>query len=204
MAANAKEERKVRIYKILTAISILALIAFTIVTSVYYSSKERTMEVPKNETKSIPHTSAPGAEILRVARSTETESMEENIPTLEPFAPPYPDSCKVNNDCDWGYRCIAKACYPGCDSQADCRKPHLCQHWIHDGPSFKYCLVKPHQTCREHLAFCSKNNECCSGKCKAKGKWKMCQPSGGRGRGRPSDIGGNDEGLDAKQEVHSV
>lgn len=95
-------------------------------------------------------------------------------------APPYLDACQVNTECDWGYRCIEGTCHPGCDSDGDCRDGHKCEHWKHDGPSFRYCMVGPHKECSVHLDFCRKDDECCSGRCKSKGKWKLCQPSEGR------------------------
>ncbi|KAJ5739905.1 hypothetical protein N7533_012689 [Penicillium manginii] len=100
-------------------------------------------------------------------------------------APPYLDACQTNLECDWGYRCIEETCYPGCDSDSDCRDAHKCEHWKHDGPSYKYCMVARHKECRAHLEFCRNDNECCSGRCESKGKWKLCQPS--TGRSQPSD-----------------
>lgn len=95
-------------------------------------------------------------------------------------APPYLDACQANSECDWGYRCINGACHPGCDSESDCRDGHKCEHWKHDGPSFEYCMIKPHKECRFHLDFCRNDEECCSSRCQSKGKWKLCQPSEGR------------------------
>ncbi|KAJ5987888.1 hypothetical protein N7481_003098 [Penicillium waksmanii] len=119
------------------------------------------------------------AQVEKMRKEGEASLLETRAFSRVP-APPYLDACQVNSECDWGYRCIEGTCYPGCDSNRDCRDVHKCNHWKHDGPSFKYCMVGPHKECSVHLDFCRNDDECCSGRCKSKGKWKLCQPSKGR------------------------
>lgn len=128
-------------------------------------------------TISLSTAASESSEEIRVAMVEKLDSQSIKARSL---APPYLDACKINNDCDWGYRCLEGLCHPGCDSDGDCRKLHKCGHWKHDGPSDNYCMVQPHKVCRTHLGFCVVDNDCCSGRCRSKGKWKMCQPSAGR------------------------
>lgn len=124
------------------------------------------------------------------AKSDNTQVLNSRtLRTRTGIAPPYFDSCKINQDCGWGYRCIENTCYPGCDSDDDCRKEHKCGHWKHDGPSDMYCMVKPHKDCRLHLDFCAADNDCCSGRCERVNgkKWRLCVP--GIGRLDDSDLG---------------
>lgn len=123
--------------------------------------------------------STESSEEIHVAM-VDSEKLDSQSIKARSLAPPYLDPCKVNDNCDWGYRCHEGLCHPGCDSDSDCRKLHKCGHWKHDGPSDNYCMVQPHKTCRTHLEFCVADNDCCSGLCKSKGKWKMCHPSRGR------------------------
>ncbi|KAJ5561974.1 hypothetical protein N7461_000735 [Penicillium sp. DV-2018c] len=87
-------------------------------------------------------------------------------------------SCLVNGDCGSGYRCNEGWCILGCDKHQDCPKGYQCDY----GRWGYRCFTKrgPSRECREHLAFCFWDAQCCSGVCgrRARGKPLLCWPKG--------------------------
>lgn len=100
--------------------------------------------------------------------------------SLKQRAPPYDDPCEVNHDCDWGYRCIERACKNGCDDSDDCIPPQFCKRVNRENR----CMFNERWWCFEHLRFCNTDSECCSHSCKPHrpgSRLKVCKPTpGGR------------------------
>ena len=105
-------------------------------------------------------------------------------------APPYPDPCESNADCDWGYKCVDGRCHWGCDDQSDCLAPTYCAHCFSCGKFANNCMNTRYRPCGAHLAFCMWNEQCCSGICRRKGHFKLCLP---RYRGDSREVDGEDE-----------
>jgi hypothetical protein len=123
------------------------------------TQKEETVQkLPESESKS-----------LSLSESDINEINSLSLPT---------QSCLVNGDCGSGYQCYEGWCYLGCDKHQDCPKGYQCDY----GRWGYRCFTKkgPHRECREHLAFCTWDVQCCSGVCgrRAKGKALLCWPKG--------------------------
>lgn len=84
-------------------------------------------------------------------------------------APPYPDSCKSNANCAWGYKCIEGTCYWGCDDAGDCLPHTYCAHCFACGKFANNCMNTKFRPCGKHLAYCKWNEQCCSGICGRRG-----------------------------------
>lgn len=104
---------------------------------------------------------------------------------LETRAPPFDTVCDGNHNCDWGYKCVKGMCKLGCDDSDDCVPPQYCGKHFHELPEWEdFCLLKHNKMCYEHLHFCMRHSQCCSGYCvgrKRGSRWKLCRPRpGGR------------------------
>lgn len=85
--------------------------------------------------------------------------------------------CLNNGDCGLGYECFEGRCRPGCSKHQDCPFGYECRY----GRYGYRCFEKTgwHRECREHLRFCNRHGQCCSGWCgRGRGKGKgvlMCR-----------------------------
>lgn len=113
-----------------------------------------------------------------------------NIFSQRVAAPPYPDPCDSNANCDWGYKCVNGTCDWGCDDHGDCLAPTYCAHCFSCGKFANNCMNSRHRPCAAHLASCTWNEQCCSGICGHKGHFKLCLP---RYRGGSRKMDGEDE-----------
>lgn len=119
-------------------------------------------------------TIAPNEETTQDLPKSEREVEDEGDTELEDQSLPS-SACLINGDCSPGYKCFEGWCHPGCDKHQDCPKGYSCRY----GRWGRRCFAKKgnHRECLEHLMFCIRDFQCCSGYCgRAKGKAFLCWP----------------------------
>lgn len=132
----------------------------------------------------------------------DVNEVKRDSPFVIPTVPPFPGAkaeCSMSkkNQCYTGHKCYKRYCVPWCRDNSDCFEGHICLR-ADLGTSWKVCSLEAdvQVPCVQNYKYCKEDNDCCTGSCQHRGKYKVCVP--------PEKFEHPVKGNDIKEEVSTV